>query len=242
MLKDMRATLGLLTRFPVDPAPVTPDSAWAFPLAGLAVGAAAALVLWSAAALGLPPGPAAGLALAVMVIVTGALHEDGLADAADGFWGGRDRDRRLEIMRDSRVGSYGVLALALSLLLRWSALAALAASGGAVAALIAAAVLSRAAMLWPMSVLPHARADGLSRLAGRPGRRTLMLAALLALGLALAAVSVAALLLAPLLWLTAVAAARIARAKIGGQTGDVLGATQQLCEIAALLALAALAG
>src|SRR5437763_523525 len=97
---------------------------WALPLIGLIVGAIAALVLLGAAWIGMTPAVAAGLALAAAVLVTGGLHEDGLADTADGLGGGKDRDHKLAIMRDSRIGSYGVLALMLTLGLRWSALTA----------------------------------------------------------------------------------------------------------------------
>ncbi|SDE43947.1 adenosylcobinamide-GDP ribazoletransferase [Limimaricola pyoseonensis] len=236
MSEAIRAALGLLTRLPVRPGPVLPHHGWAFPLAGLAVGGLAALVFWIASALGLPPGPAAALGLAAQIVLTGALHEDGLADCADGFWGGHTRERRLEIMRDSRVGSYGVLAIGLSLLIRWSALAV-----AGPLALVAAAVASRAALLWPMHALPHARADGLARLAGRPDRATLGRGCALALALCLPFAGWHVVTLAIALVLAAPGCAALARAKIGGQTGDVLGATQQVTEMAALLVLAAVA-
>jgi adenosylcobinamide-GDP ribazoletransferase len=190
-------------------------------------------------ALGLPPGVAAALALAAMAAATGGLHEDGLADTFDGLWGGRTPAQRLEIMRDSRVGSFGVLALVLVLLVRWQALAALAAGGGLVAACIAAGALSRAPMAAVMAGLPNARGAGLSQAVGRPAARTALAGAAVALALGLAALGPGALALAvaaalPALWLAAVA-----RARIGGQTGDVLGAAQQLGEAAALAAAAA---
>ena len=235
MLASIRAAFGLLTRLPVRPAPVVPEAVWAFPLAGLAVGAIAGAGHWAALALGLPPGPAAALALAFLILLTGALHEDGLADCADGLWGGFERAGRLEIMRDSRIGSYGVLGLGLMLLIRWSALVVVGPWG-----LVIAAILSRAAMIWPMSSLPHAREDGLSRLSGRPSRRAFGLACAVAALLALPLAGWSLLVLVPLLAVVAVCAAALARAKIGGQTGDVLGATQQLAEMAALLALAAM--
>ncbi|MFD2856579.1 adenosylcobinamide-GDP ribazoletransferase [Seohaeicola zhoushanensis] len=188
--------------------------------------------------LGLPAGIAAGLALAAQVMLSGAMHEDGLADVADGFWGGFDRARRLEIMKDSAIGSYGVLALILSLGLRWSALSLLLPQDPA--ALIAAACLSRATLPALMTALPPARAGGLSRGVGVPGWTVSAAALALGLGLAYALTGPAALaaLLTTALLLTAFAA--LARAKIGGQTGDVLGASQQLGEIAVLLTLLAL--
>ena len=175
------------------------------------------------------------MALAALVVMTGALHEDGLADVADGFWGGFARVRRLEIMRDSRIGSYGVLALILSLGLRGAALIAMA--DALAVALLASAVISRAAIVWIMAALPHARDNGLSVSTGRPPPGTVRLALLFAALIAVLLIGWGA------LWvlLGAVAAtlgcAAIARAKIGGQTGDVLGATQQITEIAALTIL-----
>ncbi|MCM2561387.1 adenosylcobinamide-GDP ribazoletransferase [Lutimaribacter sp. EGI FJ00015] len=239
---DILAAIGLLTRLPVrlhdDITARGARAAWAYPLAGAVVAGLAGVLGWAALALGLTPALAAGLALAALIVVTGALHEDGLADCADGFWGGWTRDRRLEIMKDSRIGAYGVLALVLGVGLRWAALTALFAKGWVVAPLIIAAMGSRAAMPALMAALPHARDTGLSHQVGRPDARAATVA--LALGL-LAAVLLGG--LATAFWataaalLSALAVARLARARIGGQTGDVLGATQQCCEIAILLAL-----
>jgi adenosylcobinamide-GDP ribazoletransferase len=243
---DPLAALGLLTRLPV---PVNGDramargaaAAWAYPLAGAVVGGLGGAVHWFAVALGLPPTVAAGLTLAALVVITGALHEDGLADTADGLWGGWTPARRLEIMRDSRIGTYGVVALVLSLGLRAGALAALP-GPAALPALIACGALSRAAMVTVWAALPPARRDGLSAGTGRPDPRAA------ALGLALALSIAATLCGAPgmVAALAALAGAgligAIARAKIGGQTGDILGAAQQVAEIAALVVLVALLG
>ncbi|MEM8957432.1 MAG: adenosylcobinamide-GDP ribazoletransferase [Pseudomonadota bacterium] len=216
-------------------------AAWAWPLAGAVVGALAGLLLWAALWLGLPPLAAGLLAVGAQIVLTGALHEDGLADSADGLWGGWTRDRRLEIMRDSRIGSYGVLALILSVGLRAAACAALPAGPLAVAALAGTGAASRAAMAGVMAGLPPARTDGLSVSTGRPSAATALTALAAALALALIVLPIGTAL-------AAVAAccagaglvAGIASAKIGGQTGDILGAAQQIAEIAALLALATL--
>ncbi len=231
----------LLTRLPVPvrlTAPRGARAAWAWPLAGAVVAALAAGVAAGALALGLPPGVAAGLALAVGVLMTGALHEDGLADTADGLWGGHTRERRLEILRDSRIGTYGVVALVLVIGLRWQALVALAAEPWD---LVAAAVLSRAAMAGVAWALPHARPDGLSAATGRPPGGAVALGAVVAAGLALGLAGPAALWAGLAAGLAAAGIARVARARIGGQTGDILGASQQLAEVAALLALLAVA-
>ena len=236
---DVAEAFGLLSRLP-EPAhsPRGGASAWAWPIAGLGVALVSGLVAMIALRLGVPPALAAGLALAAQIALTGGLHEDGLADSADGFWGGATPARRLEIMKDSRIGSYGVVALVLSLGLRWQALSFVLASGQVVAPLVAAAVLSRGTMAVLMAALPNARGDGLSAAVGRPSQATAFLAVGVALALGFAAAGWA--LLAPLLWLSlaTIGLAAIARAKIGGQTGDVLGAGQHIGEIAVLIALA----
>ena len=246
---DPLAALALLTRLPLPGARVATAArrgaaaGWAYPLAGAVIGAGAGLVLAAASALGLGAGPAAGLALAGAILATGALHEDGLADAADGLWGGWTPERRLEIMKDSRIGSYGVLALVLSLLLRWSCLAPLAADSPLLAALalVAVGAASRAALLLPFALLPPARPGGLAARTGRPRPATVAAGWILAAVLALAALGPAGLAVLAAAALAGIAATAIARMKIGGQTGDILGATQQLAEIAGLLVLAALA-
>ncbi|EKX58946.1 Cobalamin synthase [Rhodobacter sp. AKP1] len=238
---DVQLALALLTRLPL-PGQSLPDrgagAAWAWPLAGVAVGGLAALTAAAALALGLPATVAAALALALQALATGAMHEDGLADTADGLWGGWTRERRLEIMKDSRTGSYGVAALVLVGLLRWSALAA--ALEGGVTLLVAAAVLSRVPMVGLMALLPNARGAGLAQSLGRPDRRQAALAAAVGLGVALLLAGPAALVLAAAGGAAALALGLVARAKIGGQTGDILGASQQLSEAAVLVAAAAL--
>ncbi len=234
----------LLTRIPVPwrfvPAPGA--SAWAHPVVGALIGAATGATAAAGAALGLPPALSAGWALAATLLLTGALHEDGLADTADGLGGGRTPERRLAIMRDSRIGSFGALALLLSLGLRWSALVALQGAGqGAwslVAATAAAGALARCAMLLPMR-LPPARTDGLGASLGHvPGAS---IVAGWACGAALAAVllpptrAVLSLLLAAGAGLLL---ARAGRRALGGRTGDLLGAAEQAAECAVLTVLA----
>jgi adenosylcobinamide-GDP ribazoletransferase len=193
-----------------------------------------------AVALGLGPGVAAALALAAQATLTGALHEDGLADCADGFWGGRTPERRLQIMRDSRVGSFGALALVLTVLLRWSALSALLAAGWTSGPLVAVGALSRWPMAWLLGALPPARPGGLAAAVGRPGPATLALGGAVAVLAALLAAGWPALGAALAALAAGGAWGLLARAKLGGQTGDVCGGAQQVAEVAALLALLAL--
>jgi adenosylcobinamide-GDP ribazoletransferase len=240
---EIRVGLMLLTRLPAgrtaEPAPTVADSAWSWPLAGAAVGLIAALVhavmLW----LGLPALPAACLAIGAMILATGGLHEDGLADLADGFGGGRTRERALEIMRDSRIGSFGAIALGLSLILRAGCLAALA-PGQAFWGLIALGAASRASMPWVLHLMPPARDDGLGRSAASVRREIALSAsalgflACLPLGVGVAILTLAAGAAA------AAGLAALAQRRIGGQTGDVCGAVQQAAEIAGWCALAAI--
>jgi adenosylcobinamide-GDP ribazoletransferase len=226
-LRDqMLSALALLTRFPLpDHRPSGAASAWAWPLVGGLLGAIAALLASALLTLGVPPGPAAAATLAALALMTGALHEDGLADTADGLLGGRTRERRLEIMRDSRIGSFGALVPLLESGQHWGTL-------------IAASALSRAAMVAVMAALPPARPGGLSATTGRPEPALAALACAIALTLAvvtlgsgaLAPTLAAALLPALLAW----AATRL----IGGQTGDILGASQQLAFAGALALIA----
>jgi adenosylcobinamide-GDP ribazoletransferase len=233
----------LLTRLPVGVAPPADGtiaaSGWAFPLVGAGIGGLAALAFLIAELLGCGPAPAALLAVAAGIAVTGAFHEDGLADTADGFGGGRNRDEKLAIMRDSRHGTFGILALVLSVGLRAAALGTLGEPLRAGLALIATHAASRGALPLLMRVLPPARADGLGAAAGRPGPTVVVIAAALGAALALG-------LLGPrtgtvALVLTGVAlalAAMLAHRQIGGYTGDVLGFFQQIGEIMMLLVAA----
>lgn len=243
---DLVIALGLLTRLPL-PAQAFAASgsrppaqaAWAYPLVGLVVAVAAMLVAWLLGGLGLPAPVQAMFVIAVTVVLTGAMHEDGLADCADGFWGGWTRERRLEIMKDSQIGTYGVIALVLSLVLRWQLITMLIDAGALAAALIPAAMISRAAMAWTMARLPQARDTGLSRQTGIPAPPALMGAVAIGLCAALFTAGWFATILVSILLTFAVG--QLARAKIAGQTGDVLGATQQIVEIGCLLSISAFA-
>ncbi|MGI9464558.1 MAG: adenosylcobinamide-GDP ribazoletransferase [Aestuariivirgaceae bacterium] len=255
-LGSLRDCLMFLTGLPVPQRPddeVQPLARFVhgFPLAGAIIGLLSGLVLVAGAGIGLNTALAATCAVLASVLITGGLHEDGLADVADGFGGGNTPERKLEIMRDSRTGPYGVLALIFAVLLKVLALTALlSASGGtwpAAMVLIGAAALSRSFMALLMHSLPPARSSGRSAEAGRPSRQ----GAHYALGMGLA-VSL------PVLWyscgwwpaLTAILAGfavyyiirRISSEQIEGQTGDVLGATQLITEIAMLIAVSASLG
>ena len=238
---DIGSAIGLLTRIPSwQDRPRSPDAAWAWPLAGVAAALVAALAGWAAGLLGLEPGWVAAAMLTALIVSTGAMHEDGLADSADGIWGGWDKTGRLAIMKDSHIGSYGVIALVLFLLMRWLALASLTAAGWGIAALLVAGVASRAPMAMTAAVLRPDRDGGLARAVGRPSFLAAWLAAGLAALIAAVILGLGAVWLA--LWVAAAAAlaALYTARKIGGYTGDTLGAVQQVSELAAWAALVAL--
>jgi adenosylcobinamide-GDP ribazoletransferase len=255
LLADFYFCLGFFTRLPLPSAASRSEghslanfsrAVRMVPVAGGLVGTLAVIAMAAASRLGFPPLVAAPLAICSLVLLGGAIHEDGLADCADGFSGGTTRERKLEIMRDSKIGTFGAVALVLSLYLRAASLALIAdkSLGLAGAVLIGAAALSRAASLMPLALLPPARENGAGFAAGKPERPALAVAACLAVVFALAPVVAGA---APIRTLTGVAAATgaayaivlLARKQIGGQTGDVAGAAQQLSEIAYYLAFAA---
>lgn len=249
---DLLQAIMLLTRIPVPPGLIgrgpsdtnrdISASAWAWPLVGAGLGFIAGIIGLIVAGFGAGPGLSAGLTLAAYMMMTGALHEDGLADTFDGLWGGQTKTRRLEIMKDSHVGTYGVLALCLSVLLRWSALVVLIQSGWFLAALMAAAALSRAPMAVLIATMPNARGEGLAQTTGRPEQRTIF--AMLAISVALGLMLIGWNIIEILFWITivSIALASAAKNKISGQTGDILGASQQLAEITALAVLAATLG
>jgi adenosylcobinamide-GDP ribazoletransferase len=244
---DFLACLSFFSRLPLPQAPGAspfPRPLRLAPLAGALLGLLSSLPFVLALYWNEPPLVAALLALATAAILSGGLHEDGLADVADGFGGGFSRERKLEIMRDSRIGAFGASALILSFGLRASALASLAVTpGGAVAVLVAAGALSRFACLAPLLLLPPARYDGAGRTAASltldEARPALVLALAFSLLPWFAGFSFAATFAAPILAGGAVwSLCHLARTQIGGQTGDVAGAAQQISEIAALLVFA----
>ncbi len=240
-LEDLKTGLGCLTRVPVPAGSGDlARSVWTFPLIGAAVGLAGAGVYGLAWMVGLPPSISSVLAVVGLVLVTGVFHEDGLADVADGFGGGRDRQAKLDIMRDSRLGSYGAAALFFFLALRIAAVAALSAPVAVTIGLCVSGAFSRAMSAAVMRWCPRARKDGLGASAGRPGLGVTGAALLLAVGISLAAYGpgLGGIVIGAGVGAAAVMAV-IALRQIGGYTGDVLGAVQQVSEVAVLLALAA---
>jgi adenosylcobinamide-GDP ribazoletransferase len=211
-------------------------AAWAFPLAGLVVGVIGAAAYAVAHKFGLPPWPAAALSIVTTLIITGCLHEDGLADTADGFGGGKTREQKLDIMRDSRTGAYGVCALVLALLLRAGALASLPSAHAVVWALIASHAAARATIPVLMFLLPPARSDGLSFDARQPPGESIFAAVVIGFVILVFCLHPGRTIMALIcLALVVVLMAWLSSSQIEGQTGDVLGALEQTGEITVLL-------
>jgi adenosylcobinamide-GDP ribazoletransferase len=246
-INDLKIGFIFLTRLPL--AHQTPiakgelsQALWTAPVVGIAVGLVGAGVYGLAQLLHLPPMPEAVLAVAATLVVTGGLHEDGLADVADGFGGGATRERKLEIMHDSRIGTFGVCALILSFMLRVSALTNLGDPGLVTIVLVATHAAGRAPIAAFMRLVPAARTDGMSADAGRPSQGGAITAilfglVLLFIGLSFSAGVVAVVLLAAAFGFMA----WLCKRQIDGQTGDVLGALEQVGEIIVLLVAAATA-
>ncbi len=222
-----------------------------FPGVGWVVGGVAAGVMAVALQL-LPAGPLGALVAALLATIatawlTGAFHEDGLADTADGLGGGATRERALAIMKDSRIGSYGTVTLVLALGLKLALLALIAQRGAwpAAAALLAGHVLSRLAPLVVMRSLPYvseaaqAKSKPIAEALTGVGFRLGCLWSMPALALVWQALGALELIVCLLLWAAALAyLLRLLRRRLQGFTGDTLGATQQLCEGALYLGLA----
>ncbi|HMN72733.1 MAG TPA: adenosylcobinamide-GDP ribazoletransferase [Rhodoblastus sp.] len=246
---DFLSCLGFWSRLPVAHRAAPPEfrNLRALPVAALTIALPAVAVLALGRACGLSPLTAALAALAALAATTGAFHEDGLADSADAL-GGATPERRLDIMKDSRIGTFGTLALIFSVALRAGALAALIQVSTPLAclAIFASAAVSRVAGLTPLATLPAARESGLGFAAGRPDSDALRIAivgAILCAALPLlAGASAGATVLAALgAAAAAFAVASRARALLGGHTGDVAGAAQQLAEIAYLVIISTVA-
>jgi adenosylcobinamide-GDP ribazoletransferase len=245
-VNELKIGFIFLTRLPLTlQQPAAPDelsrALWCAPIVGVAVGLVGAAVYGFAQTLNLPPLPATVLAIAATVLVTGALHEDGLADVVDGFGGGATRERKLDIMRDSRIGTYGVCALILSFMLRAAALANLGDPSLVAAALVAAHAAGRAPIPAFMRIVPAARTDGMSVDAGRPPQTSALVAVLLGLIAVVLALGFGASIVAIILLCAGFGLmAWLCNRQIGGQTGDVLGALEQIGEITVLLVAAAM--
>lgn len=237
VLSDFWRAMALLSRVPLPPvgdfrAVLIARSVWCWPLVGLVLAGLALLPAMLVDFLTGNPLVYAIFAIAAMVLLSGAMHEDGIADCADGFGGGMDRDRKLEIMRDSTVGTYAVVMLILTLGLRLVLITAAADIGQAGILFLIMAVISRAAMPVVMRILPPARDNGLGKGAGRPGWLPVLIGFAIASAIVLVLGGIGAMFAVIVgVMIAILIVAMVARSQIGGQTGDVLGATQICAEL-----------
>ena len=245
---DFRIAVGFLTVLPIGPSANIDDhraglrfGARAFPLAGLVIGLFGALVYAVAHMLHLPPEAAGFIAIGAMTVLTGAIHEDGLADTADGAMAREHMPERLAIMRDSRIGTFGTLSLIIVVGIKTGIIGAIGWPDQVAPLLIGCAAASRAVLPAMMRLMRPARGDGLAFAAGRPEENQVVMAAVLGAIFALLLLGLAAGLVAMVAGIAAAAmVAWIAQKRLGGVTGDVLGAAQQVTEAAMMLAVVAM--
>ncbi len=211
---------------------------WVYPLIGALVGGVVAGVFYIGIIVGLHPAAAAWLAIFMQIWLTGGLHEDGLADTADGMAFGRNATQKLDIMRDSRIGSYGVLALIAVIGLRASLIGQLEAIYTNCSIIICAAILSRISIGVLMFTTHRARAEGMASLAGAPSAINLVMS--IAIGLGICAFLLPFYVVAAGFF-TMIAVSSyvryIAKQQFNGITGDVLGCNQQISEVFVMIAL-----
>lgn len=235
---DLKIAFSLLTRIPINNDPSITETrlaiaSWAFPLVGAILGLIIGILSFILLSIGTPPYMVAIVALAGLIILTGGMHEDGLADCADGFGGGYDKKRRLEIMKDSHIGSFGAIALILFLSGRVYAVDSLF-EGPYFCALIAIGAISRLPMVYALWLMPNARGSGLSSTVGKAPEKSLIIALLMTMIISFLCLGISGFVVFGWAMVFAGIMAWIAYKMIGGQTGDVLGALQQWAELAAL--------
>ena len=243
--EELGLAIGLLTRLPLpqfeNRTEATMASAfWAYPLAGALIGLAAAGVFWVAIAIGFSSLVAALLAIAMSVIASGGFHEDGLSDFWDGLGGGRTREDKLAIMRDSHIGAYGVLALLLTLGLQTALIIDLHHYAGlttVICALIAVELTARGAIAIPAASLNPARQDGLGQSLNGLKSETLIMAVLIAIAIPAALLGLNGLILVAGGIAGAAVITMLAGYYLNGFTGDVLGATAVTAKLTAFAAI-----
>ena len=241
-VKNIVRAISLTTRLPVNPdfmshiEPKT-DSSWAYPIVGIILAIPISILGYILSILGFDSGVISAVLIITLIFLTGAMHEDGLADTADGFWGGWTKDTRLEIMKDSRIGTYGVIALVFSILIRWYCLKITIDQNLLFIAVVVSAILSRSLMSCYMWITPNAKDKGLSFNTGRPDDISAIVAFTLGASVTLLLVGFKGIFLLLLgsiiVWLSRI----LSLHKIDGQTGDTIGAVQQICEVIILFSI-----
>ncbi|MEK6205489.1 MAG: adenosylcobinamide-GDP ribazoletransferase [Amylibacter sp.] len=238
ILIDIPTAFSLLTRIPVpcDHANAGERAAiatWAYPLVGAMLGLIAGIIGSLLYWFGAPGSLSAITALVTLAMLTGGMHEDGLSDCADGFGGAMEKERRLKIMKDSRIGAFGAIALILFILGRYSSMEVLI-YASFIPPLVAVGAASRLPMVLAMYAMPNARSEGLSASVGKPPETSLAIAITLTLLICFLCLGLSGIFIFGWAIIAAIIMAYLAQRAIGGQTGDVLGAIQQWAELAAL--------
>lgn len=241
-VKNIVRAISLTTRLPVNPdfmSHIDPktDSSWAYPIVGIILAIPISILGYILSILGFDSGVISAVLIITLIFLTGAMHEDGLADTADGFWGGWTKDTRLEIMKDSRIGTYGVIALVFSILIRWYCLKIIIDQNLLFIAVVVSVILSRSLMSCYMWITPNAKDKGLSFNTGRPDDISAIVAFTLGASVTLLLVGFKGIFLLLLgsiiVWLSRI----LSLHKIDGQTGDTIGAVQQICEVIILFSI-----
>lgn len=238
-LSDFLLALSLLTRIPINIDHDNVDerarkASWAYPLVGALVGSIAAMIAYILNFFGLPITICTIMALLTMIALTGGIHEDGLSDCADGLGGGTDKDSILKIMKDSRIGSFGTIALVLVILGRYGSMSELLKIDQLFWPLVAAGAISRVPMVGAMVYIKPARNDGLSVSVGSPPKFSFVIALIIGILSCVLVVGILSVLVLLGVGFITMIIFYIANEKISGQTGDVLGASQQFAELVAL--------
>ncbi len=240
--RDIAASLGLLTAIPTwqhSDIRTATAGVWCWPLLGALVGATAGLTGILAVETGLAEEVSALIVVSTAILLTGGLHEDGLADAADGVLGGTSKDSRVAIMQDSRIGTFGVLAVIIVVLFRWMAVAEVVARWQIMAHMAAAGALSRFIMVVAMHLIPSTENSQLAKQAGKPSATAVLASAGIALAIVIIAVRSDTWIVVTLGVAAPAIVLLLAWRRVDGLNGDILGASQQASETAVLVGLSA---
>ena len=238
-IKNIVRAISLTTRIPVNPDFINhtdskTDTSWAYPIVGIILAIPISILGYILLTLGFDSGVISAVLIITLIFLTGAMHEDGLADTSDGFWGGWNGDARLEIMKDSRIGAYGVIALIFSFLLKWYCLKLITDENFLFTAVIVSCTLSRSLMTFYMWATPNAKDSGLSFDAGNPEDISAITASLIGIIITLLFMGLTGVFLLLLsfsiVWLLRLLSLK----KINGRTGDTIGAVQQISDITIL--------
>ena len=233
MMAEFQLCISFLSRLPFgrlqDPIPSISNACWAFPICGMIIGSITYLSYYLALYLNLSLFVSAIIALLISILITGGMHEDGLADSCDGIFGGKNKKTKLSIMRDSNIGTYGTLSLIIVFSLRVFILSEFDINFSSFLSFISIAAISRLGMLFILFYLPPVRKNGLGFDAKVSNSKSLIIGCLITL-IILSLSNILGLYIIIFMTFTLLVVGYISWKNIGGQTGDICGASQQLTE------------